>query len=86
MKKLEKTLKAFANITRLKILKYLKAHKTASVSEIATATKSSYKATSKHLAILYQNNIVDREQAGYEMLYNIQHQSDEEIAGILKLL
>jgi len=71
MKKLEKTIKAFGNITRLKILQHLKETHSAAVIDIAENVKCSYKAASKHLAILYRADIVDREQTGPEMHYSL---------------
>ena len=71
MKNLETLFKAFGNVSRLKILAYLKAHPDSSVEDIAQATKCSYKATSKHLAILFSRDLLDREQSGYEMHYRI---------------
>lgn len=71
MKKLEKITKAFGNISRLKILQFLKRRKEASVIEISGGTQCSYKATSKHLSILFRVDIVDREQRGYEMQYRL---------------
>ena len=71
MKRLERTFKAFGNMSRLKILQYLKKHASASVTEISKETKCSYKATSKHLSILFREDIVDREQVVYEMRYRI---------------
>jgi len=71
MKKLEKIFRAFGNESRMKILKYVSSKKSASVVEIAKQNKLSYKATSKHLGILYQNDILDRGQSGFEMRYYI---------------
>ena len=71
MKKLEKTFKAFGNQRRLKIVKFLLQNPDSSVEKVAEATNCSYKATSKHLGILFQAEILDRKQAGYEMQYRI---------------
>jgi DNA-binding transcriptional ArsR family regulator len=86
MKKLEKTIKAFGNVSRLKILQYLKKNKFASVTNIAEGTKCSYKATSKHLAILFQADIVDREQVAYEMHYKLSDDTDSATETLLKLI
>ena len=71
MKELEKTLKALANRRRLAIVKYLKNEKEAKVGDIADAIKLSFKATSKHLGVLYSADIVEREQRSLHMLYKI---------------
>ena len=86
MKKLEKTFKAFANTSRLRIVQFLKKNKGSSVEKIAEATRCSYKATSKHLGILFQADILDREQVSYEMRYRINDTKDPSVATILNLL
>lgn len=86
MKNLEKLFKAFGNTSRLKILGYLKKHRFASVVEIASETKCSYKATSKHLSILYRVDIVDREQVSYEMHYRLSDKLDPAVSALLKLI
>ncbi|MDO8620600.1 MAG: metalloregulator ArsR/SmtB family transcription factor [bacterium] len=86
MKNLEKIFKAFGNTSRLKILGYLKKHRSAAVVEIASETKCSYKATSKHLSILYRMDIVDREQVSYEMHYRLSDKLDPVTSAILKLI
>jgi len=61
-KELEKVLKALANKRRLAILKFIKKSNRASVGEIAGAIKLSFKATSKHLLILSNVDILEKEQ------------------------
>ncbi len=70
-KELEKVLKALANKRRLAILSYLKGHHRASVGEIAGAIKLSFRATSKHLVILFSADILEREQQGLQMYYRL---------------
>ena len=86
MKKLEKLFKAFGNASRLKILAYLKAHPASSVEQIAEGTKCSYKATSKHLGILFSVELVDREQAGYEMQYRLAISKSDPAHTLLELI
>jgi len=69
MKQYEKILKAFANKRRLEIVKFLKEKKEANVGDIATHIKLSFKATSKHLAVLSNAEIVDREQRSLSSFY-----------------
>lgn len=71
MKKLETLLKAVANERRLKILKFLKEHKEASVANIAEKINTSFTATSKHLIILSRAGIIEREQEGYQGIYRL---------------
>ncbi len=71
MKNLERILKALSNKRRLEILRALKHKKELSVSEIADEIKLSIKATSKHLAVLYNVDIVDKEQRSLQMFYKL---------------
>ena len=68
-RELEKVLKALANKRRVAILKYLKHIGRASVGEIANNIKLSFKATSKHLMILANVDIVEKEQESLMMFY-----------------
>ena len=68
---MEKILKALANRRRLLILKFLKKRNEATVGEIAEGIALSFKATSKHLGILANVGIIDREQRGLQMNYSM---------------
>ncbi len=68
-KELEKILKALANKRRILILKYLKSKGTASVGDIASQIKLSFKATSRHLMVLLHADAVEKDQAGPMMIY-----------------
>ena len=67
----ERILKALANKRRLAIVKYLRQEKEATVGDIAEAIKLSFKATSKHLGVLAQADIVDKEQRSLSMWYRL---------------
>ena len=69
-KEYEKTLKALANQRRLRIIKYLKIKRSATVSAIAEHLKLSFKSTSKHLAVLFNAGILDKEQKSLSMFYS----------------
>ena len=71
MKNLERILKALANRRRLTIVKYLKKKNEATVGDIAEEIKLSFKATSKHLGVLLQADIVDKEQRSLQMWYRL---------------
>ncbi len=71
MKELERTLKALANRRRLAIVKYLKKAKEATVGDIAEEIKLSFKATSKHLGVLANADIVEKEQRSLQMWYKL---------------
>jgi len=70
-RELERTLKALANRRRLAILAYLKKEREAPVGEIAGAIRLSFKSTSKHLAVLFAADLVDRDQRELQMFYRL---------------
>ena len=69
MKETEKLLKALANSRRLAIVRFLNTSRKATVGDVATQIKLSFKATSKHLGILRAADVVDREQVNLHMVY-----------------
>ncbi|MDP1729489.1 MAG: metalloregulator ArsR/SmtB family transcription factor [archaeon] len=71
MKQYEKILKALANKRRLEIIKYLKDKKEATVGDIVEHIKLSFKATSKHLAVLYGADILEKEQRSSSCFYSV---------------
>ena len=71
MKDHEKSLKALANKRRLEIIKYLKKAKEATVGEIASHLKLSFKSTSKHLLILMHASIVEKDQRSLSAFYSL---------------
>lgn len=70
-KDFERIMKALANRRRLAILRFLKMKKETNVGDIAEEIKLSFKATSKHLVVLYGAGIVDREQRSLQMFYRL---------------
>lgn len=70
-KELERILKALANRRRLLILRFLKTGRESPVGDIANHINLSFKATSKHLAVLLAAHLVDRDQTGTKMFYRI---------------
>ncbi len=85
-KELERQLKALANRRRLAILRYLKEHREAPVGEIADEINLSFKATSKHLAILAAADIVEKEQRSLQMFYRLADDKPVAAKNILTLL
>ncbi len=71
IKEVERVLKALANRRRLEIVKYLKKEKEATVGDIAEAIKLSFKSTSRHLAVLFSADIVEKEQRSIEVWYRL---------------
>lgn len=68
---MERVLKALANKRRIMILRYLREKKEAKVGDIAGKIKLSFKATSKHLGVLYSAELVERQQKSLEMYYRL---------------
>lgn len=64
---IDKILKSLANTRRVATLKYLQRGGRASVSDIARHLKLSFKATSKHVAILSNADLIEKEQEGLVM-------------------
>ena len=71
IKDLEKILKVLANKRRLSIISHLKRRKEAKVGDIARELKISFKATSKHLGMLFNADVVERDQRNLEMWYKL---------------
>ncbi|OGG72697.1 hypothetical protein A3A38_00735 [Candidatus Kaiserbacteria bacterium RIFCSPLOWO2_01_FULL_53_17] len=67
----EKIFKALANRRRLAVVRYLQKESVATVGDIAHEIPLSFKATSKHLGILFAANIVEREQVSLNMNYRL---------------
>ena len=70
-KELEKILKALGNRRRLMIVKYLQKTHGATVGSITDEIRASFKATSKHLAVLFAADVVEREQMGLTVMYRL---------------
>lgn len=85
-KELEKVLKALANKRRVAILKYLKRVGRASVGDISQAIKLSFKATSKHLMILSNADIVEKEQISLSMLYFLSKTDHPIVSKLLSII
>ena len=83
---LERNFKALANKRRLAILKALKNRRRASVGLIAEDIRLSFKATSKHLNILYAAGIVEKEQESLTVYYNLSNKILEPVRSALTLL
>lgn len=86
MKDVEKQLKALANRRRLGIIKFLKPNREAAVTEIAEYIKLSVRSTSKHLAILSAQDVVDKEQRGVIVYYRLASAQKPLIARIVSQL
>ena len=85
-KELEKMLKALANRRRIAILKFIKKSGSASVGEVASAIKLSFKATSKHLMILSNANILEKEQISLTMIYSSPREQHPIVSKLLSII
>lgn len=86
LKELERFLKALANKRRLAILAYLKKNGEANVTEIADVIKLSVKSTSRHLAVLFSVNLVDRRQQSLAVYYWCAPSFPAPIKGVISIL
>ena len=85
-KELEKVLKALANRRRLAIVRYIRQEREASVGQVAEHMRLSFKATSKHLALLTGSGILDKEQRSVQMFFWIPRDIPELARRVLSLL
>ncbi len=86
MRELERTLKALANRRRLAILKYLKEKKEATVGDIASEIKLSFRSTSKHLSVLSAADILEKDQRSLRMFYYLAVVQKPAVKHIISLL
>jgi len=86
MKELERNLKALANRRRLAILAYLKKNREAPVAEISNEIHLSFKATSRHLAVLSAIDIVEKEQRSSRVFYRLATHHRPAVRSIISLL
>ena len=86
MKQYEKQLKALANRRRLEILKFLKKEKEANVGDIASHINLSFKATSKHLAVLSAAEIVEKDQRSLWFYYSLNPTPPPIVRAIISIL
>lgn len=86
MNELERNLKALANKRRLAILEYLKRTGKSSVGDIADQIGLSFKATSRHLGVLTNAGILEKEQEGLTMWHSISPRKHSIAVHALKLL
>ena len=85
-KTLERHFKALANHRRLSILRLLKSRKNASVGETAEHIRLSFKATSKHLGILYAAGLVERKQLSLMVQYSVSGDIIEPLKSSINML
>jgi len=82
----EKIYKALAHERRLEILRLLKINKYLTVGHVAEAMNGSIQTISKHLQVLAQAHIIEREKQGLEVYYAIKKPTAPIIRAILTFL
>ncbi len=85
-KELEKVLKAVANKRRIEMLRLIRAKREIAVGDIAEEVRLSFKATSKHLRVLYIAGFIEREQHGTQVIYKIASDISDSARKALALL
>ena len=85
-KDLERVMKALANRRRLAALRIIKKRKEISVGDLAEALRLSFKATSKHLALLVGAGILEKEQRSIQMFFSLAPDMPEPGKRIVSLL
>ncbi|TSC57705.1 MAG: hypothetical protein Greene041679_269 [Parcubacteria group bacterium Greene0416_79] len=83
-KRLERILKASANRRRFRILAFLKRENEAAVGAVAEHIHLSFKSTSRHLAVLYSAELVERTQRSSEVFYRLSETLHPTVREILK--
>jgi len=79
-------LKALANKRRLAIIELLRKGDEKSVGEIADNIKLSFRATSKHLSVLMNADILEKEQRSLQIFYSINKEAPDMIKQLLRIL
>lgn len=85
MKRWTVVFRALANINRLKIIKMLAGGQKMSVTDISAELKISFKATSNHLAILKNLEILETQGAAGHVFYCLDPQMPEDISRAVDL-
>ena len=85
-KELERVLKALANRRRLAIINILQKGKEKNVGEIADNIKLSFRATSKHLSVLMNADILEKEQRSLQMFYSLNKNAPSVVKQLLRVL
>ncbi len=83
---LERVMKALANRRRLAALRIIKKRKKITVGDLAESLNLSFKATSKHLALLTGAGILEKEQQSINMFFWISADMPESARPVLALL
>ena len=86
MKRWTVIFRALANINRLKIIKLLSDGRKMNVSDIAGDLKISFKATSNHLAILRNLDVLDAQGVDGHVFYSVNSQMPKDFQKTINLI
>ena len=84
MKRLTVVFRALANINRLKIIKMLSGAHKMNVCDIAEELKISFKATSNHLAMLKNLDVLEAEGTEGHVFYSLNSQMPKDFQKIIE--
>jgi DNA-binding transcriptional ArsR family regulator len=85
-RELERQLRALGNRRRLAILKFLKREGEAPVGDIADEINLSFKSTSRHLGVLTNAEILEKEQRSLKVFYRLASAHSSAVAHVITLL
>jgi len=85
MKRFTVVFRALANINRLKIIKMLAGGRKINVGDIAEELKISFKATSNHLAMLKNLDVLEAEGADGHVFYSVNPQMPKDFQKIIEI-
>lgn len=85
MKRWTQIFKAFANINRLKIIKLLNGRRSMNVSNISREIGISLNATSKHLVLLDNLDVLNSEGHDGHVWYSVNQKMAEDIRRVVKI-
>lgn len=86
MKRWTVVFRILANINRLKIIQMLSAGRQMNVGEIAESLKISFKATSNHLALLKNLDVLEAQGTAGHVFYSFNSQMPDDFSKILNLI
>ena len=85
MKRWTQIFKALANINRLKIIKLLSDGRRLDVSDIAAEIGISFTATSKHLILLHNLDVLENKGVQGHVFYSLNRKTPSDVKGAVNL-
>ena len=85
-KEQERLFKALGNSRRLSIIRLIRDKGALTVGEIARKIKLSFKSTSRHLAVLYGVDILEKKQIGLQVFYRLSKDLSQPVLSILSIV